>query len=104
MEWFWKERFWLPSNITWKYLSETNDDKHRTKSEDLYWPLGAALILLILRKLVEQLIIKPIGISLGLKDEKRKPPTPNKILDNAVKGNGVIEQTFHLSLVNAKMF
>ncbi|XP_078571695.1 ceramide synthase 6-like isoform X1 [Branchiostoma floridae x Branchiostoma japonicum] len=77
--WFWNERFWLPPNVTWADLRNT-DEVQYPQTTQLYVSVGYAVVLLIIRLIFERFIAGPIGQSLGIPGE-RKYAEPNAILE-----------------------
>ena len=87
LDWFWNEDFWLPPNDTWKSMADTSQGIYRARYEDLYYPLIVAWLLLVIRFFFENKVFKPFALYMGLKLEKRLPPTSNPILETAYKTN-----------------
>ena len=54
-QWFWSDDFWLPPNITWDHLVDTSEDPNIRfpSSSDLFYPIPMALVLIVIRYLVE---------------------------------------------------
>ena len=53
---FWKEHIWLPPNVTWSDLTNSNGQRgvnYRVFS-DLLYPIPAAFVVILLRSLVER--------------------------------------------------
>lgn len=51
---FWSTRVWLPPNVTWADIAPgSRPDVKHADYRDLIWPLPLALILIVLRYLVE---------------------------------------------------
>ena len=57
-DWFWDDHFWTPPNATFD-LYETAEYRH---FNDIYYSLYSALILLLIRSLLERLLYEPLGI------------------------------------------
>jgi len=76
----WKDSVWLPPNITWKDVARTEDGVY-TEFNDLIYPIPLAVGLLLLRKIFERFIFKPLGVSLGIKDSKHPRPATNTVLE-----------------------
>jgi len=89
--WFWNPDVWLPPNVTWDSFHQEQVIKEKVVIEpkdfarfsDLWYPLPCALVVMLIRFLVENFVFKPIGIRLGLKDRKRRPPPHNDVLEEA---------------------
>ena len=54
-QWFWSDDFWLPPNITWDHLVDKSEDPNIRfpSSSDLFYPIPMALVLIVIRYLVE---------------------------------------------------
>lgn len=53
LSWFWNERFWLPRNVTWADLRNTEDAVYAQPS-DLWIVLPYSLLLYGIRILIER--------------------------------------------------
>lgn len=83
-EWFWNDEFWLPPNVTWEVLDKNRDPNVQyASSSDLLWPLPLALVIIVIRYFVENVIFRPLGRKLGVKEVRRKHPGTNDILEKA---------------------
>ncbi|XP_048091542.1 ceramide synthase 6-like isoform X2 [Alosa alosa] len=80
LAWFWNERFWLPHNVTWADLKNT-DEAVYPQSEDLYLAGPLAFCIIMVRLLFERLIVRPLvsGLRIEVKEAQKAPP--NAILD-----------------------
>ncbi|XP_061722375.1 ceramide synthase 6-like isoform X2 [Cydia pomonella] len=81
---FWDEDVWLPPNTTWEDLAPGpdkpvvyNDHRH------LLYPLPLAVVLIILRHLLEKYWFAPFGKSLGIKNTRPKKAPSNPKLELA---------------------
>ncbi|XP_075983648.1 ceramide synthase 5-like isoform X2 [Anticarsia gemmatalis] len=81
---FWDERVWLPPNTTWEDIAPGpdkavvyNDYRH------LLYPLPLALVLLVLRRVLEVYWFAPFGRSLGIKNTRPKKAPINPKLEVA---------------------
>ncbi|XP_058150606.1 ceramide synthase 3 [Dasypus novemcinctus] len=83
-EWFWLERFWLPSPLTWSDLDD-HDGLVFVKPSHLYMTIPYAIGLLIIRHIFEKLVAIPLAKSLGIKEIVQKRITPNNVLENFFK-------------------
>ena len=61
-KWFWNDEFWLPPNSTWEDVN--------TKTSHLAYPLVIGLVLVVVRWLVEGLVFRPLGKTIGIKHHK----------------------------------
>lgn len=83
-QWFWHDEFWLPPNVTWEQFKNTGNGSERyATSSDLLYPIPLALVLLLVRFLVENNVFRPIGRHLGIKEVKRRHPGSNEMLEKA---------------------
>jgi hypothetical protein len=82
---FWKEQIWLPPNVTWSDLTNSNGQSgvNYPVVSDLLYPIPAAFVVILIRSLVERFIFRPFGVYLGLRPLIHRPPTSNKILEDA---------------------
>lgn len=78
--WFWDDTFWLPPNVTWSSLKSREPEVSTASFSDLAYPLGLAWIILLLRKVVERFVFRPIGQRLGMKDQSKLRPPSKQIL------------------------
>lgn len=55
-KWFWNEDIWLPPNVTWSDLETSMSREGVTfaKFTDLWYPIPAALVVILIRFLVEK--------------------------------------------------
>jgi len=86
--WFWNPDIWLPPNITWstfkepKVLNDTViEPENYAKFSDLWYPIPMALVVMVIRWVVEKGIFKPVGIRMGLKDQRKQLPVANDVLE-----------------------
>ena len=70
LSWFWNEEFWLPPNITWAIMSDQSQGIHRARLGDLKYALAASILALIFQLFMEQKLLRPLGVALGLKGDK----------------------------------
>ena len=83
-KWFWNDDFWLPPNVTWDQFQTTENSKVRYASfNDLFWPIPMAFGIIFLRFVVENMVFRPLGRSLGLKENRKRHPGSNDILEKA---------------------
>ncbi|KAL0184937.1 hypothetical protein M9458_020633, partial [Cirrhinus mrigala] len=52
LAWFWNERFWLPHNVTWADLKNT-DESTFPQAEDLYLACPLAFCMFMIRLVFE---------------------------------------------------
>ena len=87
-QWFWDEGLWLPPNVTWKELDiwvESTNEYNYGKFTYLWYPIPAALLLIVIRTLVEKKLFRPFGIALGLRPRPRRRPATNDVLETAFR-------------------
>ena len=60
----WSEDIWLPPNVTWEFFQ---DDDNYAQFHHLLYPIPAALIVIVIRVMIERIIFRPLGKLLGLK-------------------------------------
>jgi len=94
--WFWNPDVWLPPNVTWdsfkdtEFVKETFEDSTKfAKFSDLWYPIPLAILVMLMRWVVEKGIFRNLGIRLGMKDYKRSYPPHNKLLENAFSQSNV---------------
>jgi len=88
--WFWNEDFWLPGNVTWADLENKDRDRndlYPVTSDIIHYPLFLALVLVLIRRILESFVFAPIGLKNGLKKKVILEPSgrPNLILENAYR-------------------
>ncbi|XP_047999339.1 ceramide synthase 2-like [Leguminivora glycinivorella] len=96
---FWDEYVWLPPNTTWEDLAPGpdkpvvyNDYRH------LAYPLPLAILLIILRHILEKYWFAPFGKSLGIKNTRPKKAPSNPKLELAYQTSPKIKhKQFFLS-------
>ncbi|CAF2648713.1 unnamed protein product [Rotaria sp. Silwood2] len=71
------ERFWLPSNTTWKDFTRLEQEENikLTNPKDLLYVFPLAGVIYVIRLLFERYIAKPIGRSLGIRDRVTRKTT-----------------------------
>nr|DBA32530.1 TPA: hypothetical protein GDO54_000314 [Pyxicephalus adspersus] len=79
--WFWNERFWLPQNVTWADLADTENGEQYPRAGHLFYAFPIALGIFVLRLLFERIIAKPCAIRLGLQGSGPRKAQPNSILE-----------------------
>ncbi|KAG6446778.1 ceramide synthase 5 isoform X3 [Manduca sexta] len=89
---FWNEDVWLPPNTTWEDL-EPGPDKAVVYNDyrHLLWPLPLALVLIILRHVMEKYWFAPFGKSLGIKNTRPKKALNNSKLELAYQSSPKIK-------------
>ncbi|XP_013144273.1 PREDICTED: ceramide synthase 6 isoform X1 [Papilio polytes] len=96
---FWDEDIWLPPNTTWDDLAPgpdkpvvLNDHTH------LLYPIPLALVLIIIRHMLEKYWFAPFGKSLGIKNTRSKRAPNNPKLEAAYQASSKIRhKQFYLS-------
>ncbi|KAK3592976.1 hypothetical protein CHS0354_023198 [Potamilus streckersoni] len=82
---FWSEWFWLPKNVTWPDLENKVDGPYYPQVSDMYFPFPLALLIYVIRQIVERYFFMPLGLYLGLKNEKPRQAPHNPVLELAYK-------------------
>ncbi|XP_013184237.1 ceramide synthase 5 isoform X1 [Amyelois transitella] len=73
LEVFWNENVWLPPNTTWEDIAPGPDKAVvYTDYRHLLYPLPLALLLILLRRVLENYWFAPFGKSLGIKNTRPK--------------------------------
>nr|XP_033795042.1 ceramide synthase 5 isoform X2 [Geotrypetes seraphini] len=79
--WFWNERFWLPQNVTWADLAETEAGVRYPRVGHFVSIIPLAFGIFALRLLFERFIAKPCALHLGIQTNGPRRPQPNAILE-----------------------
>lgn len=88
MDTFWNDDVWLPPNVTWKDIAPgARKDINYPNFSHLIYPLPMALLVWLLRYILEKYWFAPVGISLGIKCKKPKRAPENPILEKAYQQN-----------------
>ncbi|XP_070828573.1 ceramide synthase 2 [Chaetodon trifascialis] len=80
-EWLFWERLWLPRNLSWSDLEDSEGHVY-AKASHLYAVLPYALCILLVRYLFERYVATPLADVWGIKDRGRATAEPNPILEN----------------------
>lgn len=80
-EWIWWDRLWLPVNVSWSDL-EDSDGRVYAKAAQLLDVLPIALCLLLVRFLFERFVATPLANVWGVRDKMRLPAEHNPVLEN----------------------
>ncbi|XP_031721015.1 ceramide synthase 2 isoform X1 [Anarrhichthys ocellatus] len=80
-EWLWWERLWLPANVSWSDL-EDSEGRVYAKASQLHAALPCALCLLLVRYLFERYLATPLANVWGIRDSVRLTAEPNPILES----------------------
>uniref|UniRef100_A0A674MIP5 Ceramide synthase 3b n=1 Tax=Takifugu rubripes TaxID=31033 RepID=A0A674MIP5_TAKRU len=80
-EWLWWERLWLPVNVSWSDL-EDSEGRIYAKGSHLFSALPCALCMLLVRYLFERYLATPLADVWGIKDRLRLTVEPNSLLEN----------------------
>ncbi|XP_063115291.1 ceramide synthase 6 isoform X3 [Cavia porcellus] len=80
LAWFWNERFWLPHNVTWADLKNTEEATF-PQAEDLYLAFPLAFCIFMVRLIFERFIAKPCAIALNIQASGPQIAQPNAILE-----------------------
>ncbi|KPJ13011.1 LAG1 longevity assurance-like 6 [Papilio machaon] len=85
---FWDKDIWLPPNTTWEDLAPgpdkpvvLNDHRH------LLYPIPLAIVLIIIRHMLEKYWFAPFGKSLGIKNTRPKKAPSNPKLEAAYQAS-----------------
>ncbi|KAM9808351.1 ceramide synthase 2 [Neosynchiropus ocellatus] len=79
-EWLWWERLWLPVNVSWSDL-EDSEGRVYAKASHLYAAVPCAFFLLAVRYAFERFVATPLADAWGIKDKLRRKAQPNRILE-----------------------
>ena len=92
--WFWNEDIWLPPGITWDTMKQAQSVNNTiiypeqfAQFGDLLYPLPLALLMILVRWVVERLVFRTIGLRIGLRHYSRPYPTHNNLLEEVFKKN-----------------
>ncbi|MBN3326383.1 CERS6 synthase, partial [Atractosteus spatula] len=80
LAWFWNERFWLPHNVTWADLKNT-DEATFPQAEDLYLAFPLAFCIFMIRLVFERFIARPCALGLKIQANGPQKAQPNAILE-----------------------
>uniref|UniRef100_A0A3Q1G0Y6 Ceramide synthase 6 n=1 Tax=Acanthochromis polyacanthus TaxID=80966 RepID=A0A3Q1G0Y6_9TELE len=80
LAWFWNERFWLPHNVTWADLKNT-DEATFPQAEDLYLACPLAFCIFMIRLVFERFIARPCAMGLKIQANGPQKAQPNAILE-----------------------
>ena len=72
-------------NLRCQLYSKVIKPQHFARFSDLWYSLPLGLCLIVIRFIVEKMLVKPIGCSLGLSDKPRRQPKENKVLESYFK-------------------
>ncbi|XP_063371675.1 ceramide synthase 2-like [Cydia amplana] len=93
---FWSEALWLPPNVTWSDVAPGPGPGKAvlyTDHRHLWLTVPMALILLVLRFVLNKYIFAPFGKALGIKhDDRSIKVRPNNKLEAAYKANSASKQ------------
>lgn len=78
---FWKEDIWLPPNMTWEDVKPEPGSTRYTNFGELWYPVPAALVIILVRAHVMRHWFKPLGLYLGIKHSNHKKPPTNEVLE-----------------------
>jgi len=102
---FWNDDIWLPPGVSWSSMQQPQTVNNTTiypeqfaQFSHLWYPLPMALVMLMLRLLVERGVFKHIGTRLGLKDHKRAYPAENIILEKEFRRNQLLSSEDLISI------
>ena len=98
--WFWNPDIWLPPNVDWdtfkeeKVINSTTVIKPENfaKFSDLWYSVPIGLVFIVVRFFAEKLVLRPIGISLGLTQKPRRNPLANNYLEQQFKSKQKLDK------------
>lgn len=80
----WNENFWLPPNTKWADINpDSNSNINYPDIHHLWYPIPLSVLLLMLRYLLENIVIAPIGRFGGIPDTKKVKAQVNPTLEDA---------------------
>ncbi|XP_002732672.1 ceramide synthase 6-like [Saccoglossus kowalevskii] len=82
--WFWNERFWLPINVTWADL-RNSDEARYPQAEDLYSAFPYAILIFLIRIVFERFVATPVALCIGVKAGRVNKAESNTILEKVFK-------------------
>ena len=93
---FWSSSIWLPPNVTWETIEQqkvenNGENENYAEFSDLMYSFPLALLMMMVRLLMEKLVFRPLGLRLGLKDTERSLPVANVVLEDAFKKSAVVK-------------
>ncbi|XP_058502493.1 ceramide synthase 2 [Solea solea] len=80
-EWLWWERLWLPANVSWSDLEDT-EGRVYAKASQLHAALPCALCMLVVRYVFERFLATPLADFWEVKDRIRLSAEMNPLLEN----------------------
>uniref|UniRef100_A0A8C4SKP5 Ceramide synthase 6 n=1 Tax=Erpetoichthys calabaricus TaxID=27687 RepID=A0A8C4SKP5_ERPCA len=80
LAWFWNERFWLPHNVTWADLKNTEEATF-PQAEDLYLAFPLAVCIFMIRLVFERFIARPCALGLKIQANGPQKAQHNAILE-----------------------
>ena len=86
--WFWDDTFWLPPNVTWSSLKSREPEVTYASFSDLAYPLALAWVILLVRKIVERFVFRPLGQKLGMKEQRKQLQAPKELLKERKRNGG----------------
>ncbi|XP_032801817.1 ceramide synthase 6-like [Petromyzon marinus] len=82
--WFWSESFWLPHNVSWEDL-RNSEAVTFPQASDLYLAFPLALAIFVVRQLFERFVAKPFAIYLNIQARRFTTAVPHAALENIFK-------------------
>lgn len=82
MSYLWSPSIWLPPNITWTDFTHLPDC---AQFHHLLLPFPLALLLILIRLILERKVFHPLGVRLGIPSPIRSRPSENSLLEEAWK-------------------
>ena len=103
--WFWNDDIWLPPGITWDTMKQPQSVNNTTiypeqfaQFGDLLYPLPLALLMILVRWVVERGLFRAIGLRIGLKHYNRPYPTHNNLLEDVFKRKKILARQDLISI------
>uniref|UniRef100_A0A3Q3W8H0 Uncharacterized protein n=1 Tax=Mola mola TaxID=94237 RepID=A0A3Q3W8H0_MOLML len=79
-KWLWWERLWLPANVSWSDLTDS-EDRVYAKASHLYAALPCALCMLLVRYAFERYLATPLADIWEIRDKVHFTAEPNPLLE-----------------------
>ncbi|KAL8183420.1 UNVERIFIED_CONTAM: Ceramide synthase 6 [Gekko kuhli] len=97
LAWFWNERFWLPHNVTWADLKNT-EEATLPQAEDLYLAFPLAFCIFMIRMVFERStrVTKPCAAAVRL---MMKYYCATQHMCSCRRKSGYLEQQYQKKLV-----
>lgn len=98
---FWSENIWLPPNTTWNDVKRAaSSNIHYSEAWYMFFPVAVGIALVFVRQFIEKRIFAPLGMCLGIKNIRPRPPKHNEVLERSYSRN----RRLHLGMVRSLEF